>query len=94
MEQKLIYMKVLILNQKMESDKIINSFKEHLVISTQTLKDYPDGKINIVGESEYDIVDFIEADDVEYIYYDYELAGLFFKIADVTSSEKHQKPIS
>ena len=34
-----------VLNQKMESDKIINSFKEHLVISTQTLKDYPDGKI-------------------------------------------------
>lgn len=34
-----------ILNQKMESDKIINSYKEHLVKSTQTLKDYPDGKI-------------------------------------------------
>lgn len=29
----------------MESDKIINSYKEHLVKSTQTLKDYPDGKI-------------------------------------------------
>lgn len=34
-----------LLNQKMESDKIISSYKEHLVISTQTLKDYPDGKI-------------------------------------------------
>lgn len=34
-----------ILNQKMESDKIINSYKEHLVKSTQTLKDFPDGKI-------------------------------------------------
>ena len=34
-----------VLNQKMESDKIINSYKEHLVKSTQTLKDYPDGKI-------------------------------------------------
>lgn len=34
-----------VLNQKMESDKIINSYKEHLVMSTQTLKDYPNGKI-------------------------------------------------
>ena len=33
------------LNQKMESDKIIGGFKEHLVKSTQTLKDYPDGRI-------------------------------------------------
>ena len=33
------------LNQKMESDKIINSYKEHLVKSTLTLKDYPNGKI-------------------------------------------------
>ncbi len=33
------------LNQKMESDKIINSYKEHLVKSTQTLKDFPDGKV-------------------------------------------------
>lgn len=29
----------------MESDKIINGYKEHLVKSTQTLKDFPDGKI-------------------------------------------------
>ena len=29
----------------MESDRIINNFKEHLVISTQTLKDYPNGRI-------------------------------------------------
>ena len=29
----------------MESDRIINNFKEHLVNSTQTLKDYPDGRI-------------------------------------------------
>ena len=33
------------LNQKMESDKIINSYKEHLVRSTQTLKDFPNGRI-------------------------------------------------
>ena len=33
------------INQKMESDRIINNFKEHLVISTQTLKDYPNGRI-------------------------------------------------
>ena len=33
------------LNQKMESDRIISGFKEHLVTSTQTLKDYPDGRI-------------------------------------------------
>lgn len=33
------------LNQKMESDKIIGNFKEHLVRSTQTLKDYPNGRI-------------------------------------------------
>ena len=29
----------------MESDKIINGYKEHLVRATQTLKDFPDGKI-------------------------------------------------
>lgn len=34
-----------ILNQKMESDKIINGYKEHLVKSTLTLKNYPKGKI-------------------------------------------------
>ena len=33
------------INQKMESDRIISNFKEHLVISTQTLKDYPNGRI-------------------------------------------------
>ena len=33
------------INQKMESDRIISNFKEHLVNSTQTLKDYPDGRI-------------------------------------------------
>lgn len=33
------------LNQKMESDKIIAGYKEHLVKATQTLKDYPDGRI-------------------------------------------------
>lgn len=33
------------LNQKMESDKIINSYKEHLVASTQTLRNNPNGKI-------------------------------------------------
>ena len=33
------------LNQKMESDKIINGYKEHLVKSTQTLKDFPNGRI-------------------------------------------------
>ena len=33
------------INQKMESDRIINNFKEHLVNSTQTLKDYPNGRI-------------------------------------------------
>ena len=33
------------LNQKMESDRIINSYKEHLVRSTQTLKDFPNGRI-------------------------------------------------
>ena len=33
------------INQKMESDRIINNFKEHLVKSTQTLKDYPNGRI-------------------------------------------------
>ncbi len=33
------------LNQKMESDKIISGYKEHLVKATQTLKDYPDGRI-------------------------------------------------
>ena len=34
-----------VLNQKMESDAIISAYKEHLVKSTQTLKDYPDGKV-------------------------------------------------
>ena len=34
-----------VLNQKMESDAIIAAYKEHLVKSTQTLKDYPDGKV-------------------------------------------------
>ncbi len=34
-----------ILNQKMESDKIINGFKEHLVKATQSLKDYPEGRV-------------------------------------------------
>lgn len=34
-----------LINQKMESDRIINNFKEHLVKSTQTLKDYPEGRI-------------------------------------------------
>lgn len=34
-----------LINQKMESDRIINNFKEHLVNATQTLKDYPDGRI-------------------------------------------------
>ncbi len=33
------------LNQKMESDKIISGYKEHLVKSTQTLKDFPNGRI-------------------------------------------------
>ena len=33
------------LNQKMESDKIINSYKDHLINSTQMLRDYPRGKI-------------------------------------------------
>lgn len=34
-----------IINQKLESDKIINGYKEHLVLATKTLKDYPDGRI-------------------------------------------------
>ncbi len=34
-----------IINQKMASDKVISSYKEHLIKSTQTLKDYPDGRI-------------------------------------------------
>lgn len=34
-----------LINQKMESDRIISNFKEHLVNSTQALKDYPNGKI-------------------------------------------------
>ena len=34
-----------VINQKMESDKIINNFKQHLVLSTQALKDYPEGRI-------------------------------------------------
>lgn len=42
---------------------------------TLSLLYYPDGKINIIDESEYDIVDFIEADEVEYLYYDYELTS-------------------
>lgn len=29
---------------------------------------YNNGKINIAGDSQFDIVDFIEADEVEYIY--------------------------
>lgn len=33
------------LNQKMESDRIIAGYKEHLVKSTQTLKDFPNGRI-------------------------------------------------
>lgn len=33
------------INQKMESDRIINNFKEHLVNSTQILKDYPNGRV-------------------------------------------------
>ena len=33
------------INQKMESDKIISGFKEHLVRATQTLKDYPEGRV-------------------------------------------------
>lgn len=33
------------LNQKMESDRIIGSYKEHLVRSTKTLKDFPNGRI-------------------------------------------------
>ena len=32
------------LNEKMQSDKIINSYKEQLVKATDTLKDYPSGK--------------------------------------------------
>lgn len=34
-----------VLNQKMESDRIISNYKEHLVKSTQTLKDFPNGRI-------------------------------------------------
>ena len=34
-----------LINQKMESDRIISNFKEHLVNSTQALKDYPNGRI-------------------------------------------------
>ncbi len=33
------------LNKKMESDKIIASYKEHLLSSTETLKNYPEGKV-------------------------------------------------
>lgn len=33
------------LNLKMDSDEMIAGFKEHLITSTQTLKDYPDGKV-------------------------------------------------
>ena len=32
------------LNQKMESDKIINNYKDHLVRATNTLRYYPDGR--------------------------------------------------
>ena len=32
------------LNEKMQSDKTVNSFKEHLVLATVTLKEYPHGK--------------------------------------------------
>lgn len=32
------------LNEKMQSDKTVNSFKEHLVLATDTLKEYPHGK--------------------------------------------------
>lgn len=29
---------------------------------------YPNGKINITGDNQFDIVDFLESDEVEYIY--------------------------
>ena len=29
---------------------------------------YPNGKINITGDNQFDIVDFLEADEVEYVY--------------------------
>ncbi len=29
---------------------------------------YPNGKINITGDNQFDIVDFLETDEVEYIY--------------------------
>lgn len=28
---------------------------------------YPDGKINITGDNQFDIIDFIEADEVDYV---------------------------
>lgn len=34
-----------LINQKMESDRIISNFKEHLVNSTQVLRNYPNGRI-------------------------------------------------
>ena len=37
------------LNQKMESDRIIGYYKEHLVRSTQPLKDFPNGRIIAVA---------------------------------------------
>lgn len=37
------------LNAKMNSDNLIASLKEHLINSTQTLKDYPNGKIIAVA---------------------------------------------
>ena len=29
---------------------------------------YPNGKINITGNNQFDIVDFLEVDDVDYVY--------------------------
>lgn len=29
---------------------------------------YPNGKINITGDNQFDIVDFLETDEVEYVY--------------------------
>ena len=34
-----------ILNKKMESDRVLNSYKKHLVLSTKLLKEYPDNII-------------------------------------------------
>jgi len=50
-----------LINQKMESDRIINNFKEHLVNSTQVLKDYPNGRIVamcIVIKDKYNVTIF------------------------------------